>query len=188
MKEYNIVKRLEKLDKSSSKIQKIFYYIFIPYYFFLENYCRYNIWKKFILRTMLTTDDIVQTLDEQDFALENDMFIKKELLNDPEKSESENIYNFKDLKKAKQLIHEDFTKFFVELLRKNFQFDVENYVNLTVAIDVDTTKDHGEIYHETVYTVILRWWREVDYIHTRNMTLVWLLIVAIITTLTIFII
>lgn len=179
MKEYNISRLLEKEDEKikKSRWNKFKHVLFTPYYFFMESFCRRKIWVNYIMRDMITNDEIIDFLDKQDFTIRNNVFIKKGLCNDPEKSEKDNIYNFSDMEKVKDFVTKDYIQYFIKLLTKNFQFDVENYVNLHVKTEVAVVheKQDDKYFREPIYIVIFQYWREQNYLEEKHHFLIWLI-------------
>lgn len=180
MKEYKINKKLEKEDSLIARhiYRKILHFIITPYYFFLEYTCRKKIWKNFIMHDMIVNDNVIELLDNQNFGLIGDRFVKKELLDDPEKEDYENIYNFKDMNKVQELVSRDYREFFYNIFKKYFVTDVENYVNVYSYTEVAVAYDNNEdkYYREPIYVVVCQYWRELDFQKEKKNLKYWLLI------------
>lgn len=175
MKEYEIIKKLINSDKNK-KVEKFWSKIFSPYYFFMEYYCRKKIWSKFIFEKLITTDEIFNFLDKQDFEIVDKRFVKTSLL-----EEHPNYVN--DMGVMKEMILRDYIEAFINLFRKNIPFDVENYTNINVEFGDKIVKSYGEIYHSVIYIVTLQYWREDNYKSAKKVFYVWLLVLSLIITL-----
>lgn len=171
--EYTLIKKLEKRDKKT-KGNGFLKAIFAPYYFFAETYCKVKIWNKFIYNKMITEDDIFNFLDKQDFEIRpRKRFLKMDTIEGSR-------YDFNDLKQSKEMIFKDYSEAFLQILRKNIPFDVENFMNLHVEINDKVVTSYGEIYHSLVYYVWVQYWRETRFVESRTRFFKWVSFVCIV--------
>lgn len=154
---YKIFRFLEKYHKDSMSFKNV---ILSPIFIILEFIAKFKIWKRVIVKEMITNDTIFNFLNDEDFEYTKGKFIKKDTIEDSRYS----VYN-NDISNIRRVIRYDYVTAMSNVL-KNTPFDVENYVSLIVDIEPMYVKDQiGNYHHSNVYSVIIQYIRN-TYIKT----------------------
>jgi hypothetical protein len=157
---YRILIFLEKFDldreksKLSNFLKALFIIIFIPIFLILEIICYYHFWKKIALYELLTTDEVVNFLDNNEFALVGrNKLIKKDLLSNHQD------YIFNDIDESKHKIKFDFIKIFTELIEKNISLNIEDLMTVIVNIKTENKIIEKERYRVKIFSIIIQYQR-----------------------------
>lgn len=159
-----------------TKFKKYYYILAIPYFFCLELFVRYKIWKKLIIPELITNDIIIEFLDKNEFAYKNGILHKMDLL------ETNEYYDRMSLDESKEVVKVEFIKTFLELFRNNVQIDVEDWVNILVTTDYKYVTDkENKLVKSKIYEVKLQYCREFFFLRAKSLFYKWLLTLILIT-------
>lgn len=163
-----------KLDKNKTRYTNKFKNVLrSPIDFYMEFICRKYIWRDFIVKEMITTDNVFAFLDDNDFEYNGTVFRKMDVI------QPAHYYDRSDYEESKYLIRKDYIENVINLLNENFSFDIAEYITLLVDVRVQFTQSNGERYRAKVYEVIIQYCREKSYQRVKRNLILFLSILFI---------
>lgn len=154
---FNIFNYLESLD--TTKWGRFFKTFFAPIWFIMEWLCFRKYWN-IILSELIETegDEIINFLDRNEFGLQKNRIIKKDLIDNNE------FLKGRKLDECKEIIKKEYVIALTDLFKKYCNINIEEIISLTVNVDTKITKLNGESYRNNIYEVSLQycrlWWFE----------------------------
>ena len=144
---------LESLD--NTKFGRFFRTFLAPIWFVLEYICFKKYWK-IILAELIENDEIINFLDRNEFGLQNNKIIKKDLIDNNE------FLRGRKLDECREIIKKEYVIALTDLFRKYCNVNIEEIIALTVTTDTKITKLNGESYRNNIYEVAIQycrlWW------------------------------
>lgn len=170
---------LENLD--TTRFGKFYKILLAPIWLIQEYICFKKYWK-IILAELIENDSIFEFLDRNDFGLENNRLIKKEPI------DSHEFLKGRKLEECKEIIKKEYISVLFDLISKNCNINIEEFVSLIVNTDIKIIKDNGNYYRHGIYEVIIQycrlWWYEKAKKYTIIWSIVFVFLMAIIYLLT----
>ncbi len=146
---------LESLD--TTKFGKFFKIFLAPIWFVLEWLCFRKYWN-IILSELIEEDEIFNFLDRNEFGLQKNKIIKKDLIDNNE------FLRGRKLDDCKEIIKKEYIIALTDLFRKYCNINIEEIISLVVTTDNKITKINGESYRNNIYEVSIQycrlWWFE----------------------------
>ena len=149
---YNFLENFTDPIKST-KTKSLIQNILCPIFLLLEYMCYKYFWKNIVIKEMLSSDEIVDFLDKNEFGYTGNYILKSDLLSYNE------FYDRLDLNEAKQLIKKDFVTAISEIITKNISINIEDFINLTVTTEIKIINKNNNTFKEKIYTVKLQFSR-----------------------------
>ena len=170
---------LEKQD--TSKSGRLFRIFLAPIWFLMEYFCFRKYWK-IILSEFIETPELFKFLDQNEFALKNNRFVKMDLI------DSNEYLQGRSLQDCKYIIKKEFVEELPKLIENNCSINIESLLTLIVNTDfVITQSEDGKSYRNAIYEVYIQycrlWWVQ----KAKKYMFVWLSVIFVIATTLIFI-
>ena len=180
MKRINkILNYLDSLPNRKNK--KLLYFIqdiFAPINYAVEYYCFYFVWKKIVLKEILTNDNIVNFLDRNEFCLKNNIIYKKDII------EKDNILDTFNPEDSEDKITQEFTEVFSNIIEENSNIDIENYVTLFTEIDITNPQYKNKI---KIYKITIMFYRYFQLQLAKKRMIYWFITVILMLIASIFV-
>jgi len=138
---------------NSTKIKRLILNVFCPIFLLFEYLCYKYFWKNIVIKEILTSDEIVDFLDKNEFGYTGNYILKSDLLSDNE------YYDRLDLEEARKLVKKDFVSAISELITKNISINIEDFITLLVTTEVKIISKNNNINKAKIYTVKLQFSR-----------------------------
>ena len=161
---------LEYLTDSDHKFANFIYNLLAPISLFLEYICYWYFWKKIIITEILTSDNIVEFLDKNEFGYTGDKLWKSDLIS------SNEYFDRLSLEDSKNSIKKEYIEALDKIFSENLSINVEDYITLIVSSEVKFIKHQGEGFRDRIYTVTLQFCRLYYIQKLKNKTLIWFII------------
>ena len=115
---YTIFNFLENFTNpvKSTKFKRFIYNILCPIFFLLEYLCYIYFWKNIVIKEMLSSDEIVDFLDKNEFGYTGNYVLKSDLLSNNEFYERLSLDESKEIIKKEVRAGDDACPFFGDLL------------------------------------------------------------------------
>jgi len=167
----NVYKYFNKLDSLDFKKNKRKLFWLIPYYLHLEKTCKKEIWNKTVLNELITNDTLFSYFDDNDFE-----FIKKGAHFRKIDTVDSVEFLFNNTNDLKEKLKAKFVRELTTLIRQQSPFDIEEYINMYINIDLKVVfDDFGNSYKANIYEVIIRYCREYQYGKMKKIFYGWLI-------------
>lgn len=146
-----------------------------PIWYLLEYICFVKLWKQHILEELVTNDEIFSFFDKNDFAYQNNKFIKKDLIDEHQKLIGHN------LEEVKILVKQDYIEAFTKIISENCSTNIEEFITLIVNAETEVRCIDNEYYKSKIYTVIIQycrlWWLQ----KAKQYSIIWLISIILFT-------
>lgn len=166
---------LESLD--TTKFGRFFKTFFAPIWFIMEWLCFRKYWK-IILSEIIENDEIINFFDRNEFGLQKNKLVKKDLIDNNE------FLHGRKLDECKEIIKKEYIIALTDLFRKYCSVNIEEIIALIVSTDTKITKINGEAYRNNIYEVVIQycrlWWFEKSKIYLFW----WFVVIAIMVAIT----
>lgn len=161
---------LENLD--TSNFGKFFKIFLAPIWFIQEWLCFKKYWK-IILGELIENDPIFEFLDRNEFGLEKNRIVKKDLI------ETHEFLHGRKLDECKEIIKKEYVSELSNIIKSNCNINIEEIISLIVNTDIKITKQNGEVYRNAIYEVSIQycrlWWLE----KAKQYSYVWLVFMGL---------
>lgn len=148
-----IFRFLETMTLNAPKSKRFLYNLFIPFFLFLEWLVYYYYWKNIIVKELLTSDEIVNFFDANDFGYTGNKIYKADLL------ASNEFFDRLNMEEAKNVIRKEYIDTVSNILANNISINVEDFLNLQVTVEIKVIKHKGEYFRDKIYTVTIKFCR-----------------------------
>lgn len=169
------MKQLLNFLENYSYKKKFLNWFFMPIFFFLEYIVYWYYWKNIIVKEILTSDKVVEFLDKNEFGYFGNKFAKIDLL------ASNKFFDRNDFEEARFVIKGEFIAALTEQFSNYIVFDIENYINIMVDVEMKVVKENGEVFRAKVYSVTMQFYRYYYIQEYRKRIFMWFFINSIIT-------
>lgn len=170
---------LEKQDITKSG--RLFRIFLAPIWFLMEYFCFKKYWK-IILSEFIENQKLFEFLDQNEFALKDNRFVKMDLI------DSNEYLQGRTLQDCKHIIKKEFVEELPRLIESNCSINIESLLTLVVNTDFMVTyAEDGTSYRNAFYEVYIQycrlWWVQ----KAKKYMFVWLSVISVITFVLIFI-
>lgn len=175
---YKIFNWLESFTdiNKANKFKNRMYNIFIPFFLLMEYICYVHFWKKIVVFELLTSDEIVEFLEKNEFSYVGNKIYKGDLLSNNQ------YFDRISLEDAKHVIKKEYIESFTNLLEENIPLNIEDYISLIVSTEIKFIEKEGQRFKEKIYYVTIQFCRYVFLREAIRKTINWIIIVAILST------
>ena len=160
-------KILSILDKTETSKKLMFLYnLILPISYFFEYIAYKYFWNKIILEELLTNDNIVNFLDENEFGFKPNKIYKMDII------EEDNALASLNVEEAQIAVKKEFTNTIVKIIKDNVTIDIENYINLNIDVTIIPENKLKQ------YTVTIRYYRYYLIVKNFKLLIWWLISLA----------